>query len=63
MTIFPYKIEKCETTGLYVGYSSRNIKGLHSQGATEQELKFNMAQVATLLGFKNAQLIPETQNL
>lgn len=63
MTILSYRIEKCETTGLYVGYSSQNIQGLHSQGATEQELQFNMAQVATLLGFEDAQLIPETQKI
>lgn len=61
MTILQYRIEKCESTGLYVGYSTQNIPGLHSQGATKDELQFHIMQVAVLLGFTHAQLIPESE--
>ena len=41
-------VERCPTTGLYVGYVP-GLPGAHSQGATLPELNANLQEVMELL--------------
>ena len=41
-------VEKCEDTGLYVGYVP-NMQGAHAQGATLDELYRNLQEVIEML--------------
>lgn len=48
MRSFTAIIERCQDTGLYVGYVP-GLPGAHSQGATLDELHDNLREVITLL--------------
>ena len=48
MKEFNYIVEKCDDTGLYVGYV-RGIPGAHSQAESLDELRDNMKEVSELL--------------
>jgi predicted RNase H-like HicB family nuclease len=48
MRNFTAVIEKCSTTGLYVGYVP-GFPGAHSQGETLEELNQNLKEVIELL--------------
>lgn len=48
MKEFNYIVEKCDDTGLYVGYVP-GLPGAHSQAETLEELRDNMKEVIELL--------------
>ena len=48
MFSYPTIVERCPTTGLYVGYVP-GLPGAHSQGATLAELNANLQEVMELL--------------
>ena len=48
MNEFNYIVEKCDDTGLYVGYVPC-LPGAHSQAETLEELQDNMKEVIELL--------------
>ncbi len=48
MTAFTAVVEKCPTTGLYVGYVP-GFPGAHSQGETLDELRQNLQEVIEML--------------
>ncbi len=48
MKSFTAVVEKCADTGLYVGYVP-GFAGAHSQGASLDELKRNLAEVIGML--------------
>jgi len=48
MRSFTAVIEKCQDTGLYVGYVP-GFPGAHSQGETLEELNENLREVISLL--------------
>lgn len=48
MTAFTAVVEKCPTTGLYVGYVP-GFPGAHSQGETLDELRQNLQEVVEML--------------
>ena len=48
MRTFTAVVERDQDTGLYVGYVP-GWPGAHSQGATEDELRGNLAEVITML--------------
>jgi predicted RNase H-like HicB family nuclease len=48
MRTYYYVIEKCNETGLYVGYVP-GFPGAHSQGETLEELSQNMQEVIEML--------------
>jgi predicted RNase H-like HicB family nuclease len=48
MTAFTAVVEKCPTTGLYVGYVP-GFPGAHSQGETLDELRRNLQEVIEML--------------
>jgi predicted RNase H-like HicB family nuclease len=48
MTAFTAVVEKCPTTGLYVGYVP-GFPGAHSQGETLDELHRNLQEVIEML--------------
>ena len=48
MHVFTAVIERCKTTGLYVGYIP-GMPGAHSQGETLDELNKNLQEVVELL--------------
>ncbi len=59
MQTYTAVIERCPTTGLYVGYVP-GFSGAHSQGATLDELKQNLTEViAMLLEDGEPQLVSE----
>jgi predicted RNase H-like HicB family nuclease len=41
-------VERCADTGLFVGYIS-GFPGVHSQGATEEELRTHLHEVVAML--------------
>lgn len=46
-------VERCPQTGLYVGYLP-GFPGVHSQGATLDELAANLREVVAMLSDKKA---------
>ena len=48
MTAFTAVVEKCPTTGLYVGYVP-GFPGAHSHGETLDELRQNLQEVIEML--------------
>jgi len=48
MKTFAFVVEHCPDTNLYVGYVP-GFPGAHSQGATMDELRINMAEVIQML--------------
>jgi predicted RNase H-like HicB family nuclease len=48
MRTFTAVIERCQDTGLYVGYIP-GFPGAHSQGASVDELNKNLAEVIDML--------------
>jgi predicted RNase H-like HicB family nuclease len=48
MTAFTAVVEKCPTTGLYVGYVP-GFPGAHSQGETLDQLRQNLQEVIEML--------------
>ncbi|MBF0182616.1 MAG: type II toxin-antitoxin system HicB family antitoxin [Magnetococcales bacterium] len=48
MHAFDAVVERCQETGLYVGYVP-GFPGAHSQGATLDELRVNMEEVISML--------------
>jgi predicted RNase H-like HicB family nuclease len=48
MRTFTAVIERCQDTGLYVGYIP-GFPGAHSQGASVDELNQNLAEVIDML--------------
>jgi predicted RNase H-like HicB family nuclease len=48
MTAFTAVVEKCSSTGLYVGYVP-GFPGAHSQGETLDELRQNLREVIEML--------------
>lgn len=48
MHIYTAVIEKCKSTGLYVGYIP-GLPGAHSQGETLDELNKNLTEVVEML--------------
>jgi predicted RNase H-like HicB family nuclease len=48
MTAYTAVVEKCPTTGLYVGYVP-GFPGAHSQGETLDELRQNLQEVIEML--------------
>jgi predicted RNase H-like HicB family nuclease len=48
MTEFTAVVEKCPSTGLYVGYIP-GFPGAHSQGETLDELRQNLREVIEML--------------
>ncbi len=48
MTAFTAVVEKCPSTGLYVGYVP-GFPGAHSQGETLDELRQNLQEVIEML--------------
>ncbi len=48
MKVFSAVIERCNETGLYVGYIPGFI-GAHSQGETLEELRQNLIEVVSML--------------
>jgi len=48
MRVFTAVIEKCKSTGLYVGYIP-GLPGAHSQGETLEELNSNLKEVVEML--------------
>jgi len=48
MTAFTAVVEKCPTTGLYVGYVP-GFPGAHCQGETLDELRQNLQEVVEML--------------
>jgi len=48
MRTFTAVVEKCKTTGLYVGYVP-GFPGAHSQGETLEELNDNLREVVEML--------------
>ena len=59
MKIFQAIIEKCNETGLYVGYVP-GFPGAHSQAETLDELKKNLEEVISML-LENNDYKPESQ--
>ncbi len=48
MRIFTAVVEKCKSTGLYVGYIP-GLPGAHTQGETLDELNNNLREVVEML--------------
>ncbi len=48
MRIFIAVVEKCKSTGLYVGYIP-DLPGAHSQAATLEELNANLKEVVEMI--------------
>ncbi len=48
MTSYMAVIERCQETGVYVGYVP-GFPGAHSQGDSVEELKANLQEVITML--------------
>ena len=48
MRVFTAVIEKCKSTGLYVGYIP-GLPGANSQGETLEELNSNLKEVVEML--------------
>ena len=59
MKTFQAIIEKCNYTGLYVGYVP-GFSGAHSQAETLDELKKNLEEVISML-LENNDYKPESQ--
>jgi predicted RNase H-like HicB family nuclease len=48
MRTYSIMIEKCKTTGMFIGYILGFV-GAHSQGETVEELKSNLHEVVEML--------------
>ncbi|HYN77224.1 MAG TPA: type II toxin-antitoxin system HicB family antitoxin [Lamprocystis sp. (in: g-proteobacteria)] len=48
MRVYPAVIERCPTTGLYVGFVP-GFPGAHSQGETLDEVRDNLREVIAML--------------
>jgi predicted RNase H-like HicB family nuclease len=48
MRIFTAVVEKCKSTGLYIGYIP-GLPGAHTQGETLDELNNNLREVVEML--------------
>ncbi|MDD3146975.1 MAG: type II toxin-antitoxin system HicB family antitoxin [Candidatus Riflebacteria bacterium] len=48
MRIFTAVVEKCKSTGLYIGYIP-GLPGAHTQGETLDELNYNLREVVEML--------------
>lgn len=48
MRVYPAVIERCPTTGLYVGFVP-GFPGAHSQGETLDEIRVNLGEVIAML--------------